>query len=90
MQIETMIIDYIMAVPEIVLLLGACLVLLTGAFTSAQSHWTFALTQAVLLATFYLCVQPFSGKSVELFNDFYIADDLSILAKSSMYYYLDV
>jgi NADH-quinone oxidoreductase subunit N len=84
MQIETMIIDYMIAVPEIVLLLGACLVLLAGAFMSAQSHWTFALTQAVLLATLYLCVQPFTGQSVELFNDFYIVDDLSILAKSSM------
>ena len=84
MQIESMIIDYIITVPEIMLLLGACLVLLTGAFTSTQSHWTFVLTQAVLLATLYLCVRPFTGQAVVLFNDFYINDDLSVLAKSSM------
>ncbi len=84
MQIETMIIEYILAVPEIVLLLGACLVLLTGPFVSAQSHWTFVLTQAVLLATLYLCARPFTGQAIELFNDFYIDDDLSVLAKSSM------
>jgi len=84
MQIETIMIEYIIAVPEIALLLGACLVLLTGAFTSAQSHWTFVLTQAVLLATLYLGVQPFTGQTVEMFNDFYITDDLSVLAKSSM------
>jgi len=84
MQIETTIINYILAVPEIVLLLGACLVLLAGAFMSAQSNWTFALTQAVLLATLYLCVRPFTGQSIEFFNDFYIDDDLSVLAKSSM------
>ncbi|MFK8026660.1 MAG: NADH-quinone oxidoreductase subunit NuoN [Gammaproteobacteria bacterium] len=84
MQIETIIIDYMMAAPEIVLLLGACIVLLAGAFMSAQSHWTFALTQVVLLATLYLCVRPFTGQHVELFNGLYINDDLSVLAKSSM------
>jgi NADH-quinone oxidoreductase subunit N len=83
MQIETMM-TYLITVPEITLLLGACLVLLAGAFMSAHSHWTFTLTQAVLLATLYLCVQPFTGKPVGLFNDFYINDDLAILAKSSM------
>ncbi len=84
MQIETIIVDYMIAVPEIVLLLGACLVLLAGAFIPAKSHWTFVLTQIVLLTTLYLCIQPFTGRIVELFNGFYINDDLSILAKSSM------
>ncbi|MDW3095086.1 MAG: NADH-quinone oxidoreductase subunit NuoN [Gammaproteobacteria bacterium] len=84
MQIETIIVDYIIAVPEIVLLLGACVVLLAGAFISAKSHWTYVLTQMVLLATLYLCIQPFTGQAVELFNGFYISDDLSVLAKSSM------
>ncbi len=84
MQIETMITNYIIAVPEIVLLLGACFVLLIGVFISEKSHWTYALTQAALLVTLYLCVQPFVGQSVELFNGFYITDNLSILAKSSM------
>ena len=84
MQIETIIVDYMIAVPEIVLLLGACLVLLAGAFIPAKSHWIFALTQMVLLTTLYLCIQPFTGYMVELFNGFYISDDLSVLAKSSM------
>mgnify|MGYP001827102913 FL=1 len=84
MQVETMIFDYMMAAPEIVLLLGACLVLLVGVFMPTQSHWTFVLTQAVLLVTLYLCVRPFTGQVVELFNEFYIVDDLSVLAKSSM------
>lgn len=84
MQIQTMIIDYMIAAPEIVLLLGACIVLLVGAFMSAQSHWTFVLTQIVILATLYLCVRPFTGQDVELFNGLYINDDLSVLAKSSM------
>tara|TARA_R110002049_G_scaffold252263_1_gene426715 strand:- start:10650 stop:12077 length:1428 start_codon:yes stop_codon:yes gene_type:complete len=84
MQIDPVIIEYISAVPEIVLLLGACIVLLAGAFMPLKSHWTFVLTQAVLWATLYLCARPFTGQAIELFNGFYIDDDLSVLAKSSM------
>lgn len=90
MQVETMVLDYMMAVPEIVLLLGACLVLLVGVFMPTQSHSTFVLTQAVLLVTLYLCVRPFTGLATELFNDFYIVDDLSVLAKSSMCAFMTV
>ncbi len=84
MQINSMVIEYLIAVPEIALLIGACLVLLAGAFTPSKSNWMFALTQAVLLVTLYLCVKPFTGQTIELFNGFYIVDDLAVLAKSAM------
>lgn len=83
-SMQTMI-NYFIQVPEIALLLGACLVLLTGAFASEKSAWVYGLTQLVLLLVLALCLNPslFNTETL-LYNDFYIIDALSILAKSAM------
>lgn len=84
MQIEVMAMNYLLAIPEIMLLLGACLVLLMGAFMSSRNHSTFVLAQVILLGVLYLCARQFSEPAGSFFNDFYIRDNLSVLAKSSM------
>ena len=84
MQIENLLVEYLKSVPELTLLVGACTVLLAGAFLSAQSRWTYWLTQLVLLVTLCLCIKPFSGESSTLFNGFYVVDDLAVLAKAMM------
>ena len=84
MNIENTLVNYLINVPEISLLIGACIVLLAGAFLHAQSRWTYAISQLVLLVTLWLCIRPFSNEALHLFNGFYVIDNLSILAKAMM------
>lgn len=84
MQIENIVIGYLSDIPELTLLIGVCLVLLTGAFSSEQSHKAYVLAQGVLLATLYICITPLTGDVIELYNGFYLIDDLAIVAKTAM------
>ncbi len=84
MNIENTLVNYLINVPEISLLVGACIVLLAGAFLNAQSRWTYAISQLVLLVTLWLCIRPFSNETLHLFNGFYVIDDLAVLAKAMM------
>lgn len=79
------VIDYLLWSPEITLLAGACGVLLSGAFSAAKSAWVYSLTQLVLLLVLALCLYPgLTSMTAQLYNGFYIIDELSILAKSAM------
>ncbi len=84
MNIENTLVNYLINVPEISLLVGACTVLLSGAFLHAQSRWTYAISQLVLLVTLWLCIRPFANEALHLFNGFYVIDDLAVLAKAMM------
>ena len=84
MNINSVFVDYMVNVPEIALLIGACIVLLAGAFLDAKSRWMYALSQIVLVFTFVLCLKPLSNETLYFFNDFYVIDDLAIFAKSVM------
>ncbi len=84
MSISSILADYILNVPEISLLIGACIVLLAGAFLNAQSRWTYAISQLVLLITLWICIKPFSSDTLHLFNGFYVIDNLAIFAKAMM------
>jgi NADH-quinone oxidoreductase subunit N len=76
--------EYLSQIPEIVLVLGGCVVLLMGAFASAQSQWSFWTTLAVLFVALYLCIKPLDGDVFHYFNGFYVLDDLAVLTKSVM------
>ncbi len=84
MQINTIMMEYLILVPEITLLLGACVVLLGGAFAAHYRQSLFYLTQTVLFVVLTLSVAPFNSQALELFNGFYIIDGLAIFAKTSM------
>ncbi len=78
-----MLIDYMMSVPEIALLLGACIVLLGGAFAPRHGQSLFVLTQLILVGVLYLCVTSFSTE-MALFNEIYVLDGLAAFAKTAM------
>lgn len=84
MQMSPVLINYLTSVPEIALLLGACIVLLGGAFISESKRSLFILTQAVLVGVIYLCMAPLDGRATEMFNGFYLADNLATFTKSVM------
>ena len=84
MNVESIMLDYILQVPEIALLVGACIVLLTGAFAQSQSRWVYILTQLVLLITLWVCINPYSDDPTLLFNGFYVIDNLATLANAMM------
>ena len=83
MQSNGLILDYLLHAPEIVLLLGASVVLLMSAFMPAWHKTLYTLTQFVLLLVLCLSFVPY-GQVIELFNGFYIVDTLASLAKVSM------
>lgn len=84
MQHNSILIDYLVLVPEISLLLGACVVLLGGAFVPKLKHSLFGLAQIVLIAVTYLCVLQISNDEIELFNGFYLLDNLAVVTKVAM------
>jgi len=81
---HSLLMDYLVLVPEISLLLGGCIVLLGGAFVSQFKHSLFALAQIVLIAVTYLCVLQISNDEIELFNGFYLLDNLAVITKIAM------
>lgn len=84
MNLNSMLMDYFMLVPEITLLVGASVVLLASAFASNKHKSLYGLSQLVLLVVLSLCVLSFNGQTIELFSGFYIVDDLATLAKIAM------
>ena len=84
MQLNATLIEYLKMAPEITLLLGACVVLLGGAFASQHRNSLYVLTQIVLLAVIGLSIAPLNGQVTELFNSFYIVDSLAVFAKTAM------
>ena len=84
MNIEAAIIDHFQHIPELTLLLGACVVLLTGAFSSAQSGWMYFLSQLVLLLAVVISVTSTTDGPTFYYNGFYVIDDLAVLAKTIM------
>ena len=76
--------EYLSQIPEITLVIGGCVVLLMGAFASAQSQWSYWLTQALLLLVLYICIKPLNGDVSYFFNGFYLIDNMAVLAKSTM------
>ncbi len=84
MQVNSMVMDYLILAPEIILLLGASVVLLSAAFISSYHKSLYTLTQLVLLVVLYLSILPLNGDAVELFNGFYVVDGLASLSKAAM------
>ena len=84
MQINSIIMEYLLHAPEIVLLIGASIVLLGAAFAPNCHKSLYALTQLVLIAVLLLSLQPINDETLELFNGFYIVDGLASLAKVAM------
>ena len=82
MNIQTLILYYLQGVPEITLLLGACLVLLVGAFMPRRFNFIYSVSLLVLLGTIYLTFNHLSGSIQVWFNGFYIVDSLAVLSKT--------
>ena len=84
MFMQDVVIEYLKMVPEITLLLGACVVLLAAAFAPMHKKSLFLLSQIILLVVLYLTISPLNNNVAELFNSFYVLDDLAVFAKTSM------
>ena len=84
MSITSIIIEYFSHIPELTLLLGTCVVLLVGVFSSAQSNWTYLLSQLVLILVIYLSVTTAAETPGQYYNGLYIVDDLAVLTKTAM------
>ena len=76
--------EYLSQIPEITLVIGGCVVLLLGAFASAQSQWSYRVTQLTLFIVLIMGIKPFHGEIYFFFNGFYLIDNMAILAKSFM------
>ena len=70
MQMNSIIMEYLFHAPEIVLLIGASIVLLGAAFAPNCHKSLYALTQLVLIAVLLLSLQPINDETLELFNGF--------------------
>ena len=77
-------IDYLRSVPEITLLLGACVVLLLGALDAKKPNGLYVITQLILIIVLYLSFTSYSGEDINYFNDFYTIDLLAAYGKSAM------
>ena len=84
MNIEAIVIHYFQHIPELTLLLGACVVLLTGAFCSARSTWMYFLSQLVLLLVLAISITSATVDPTFFYNGFYVIDDLAVLAMTVM------
>lgn len=84
MSIEAILIDYFSHIPELTLLLGACVVLLVGVFSSAQNNWTYVISQIVLLLTIFVSIMSASDTLSYYYNGFYVIDNLAVLSKTAM------
>ena len=84
MNIEIVIVDYFSHIPELTLLIGACVVLMVGVFSSAQNSWTYLISQLVILLTIYVSIAPFAATPDHYYNGFYVIDNLAVLTKTAM------
>ena len=84
MNIETILIEYFSHIPELTLLLGACLVLMVGVFSSAQNSWTYIISQLVLALTIFISITPMTDVVAHYYNGFYVIDNLAVLTKTAM------
>lgn len=84
MNIQALILYYLQGVPEIILLLGACVVLLTGAFCATRVNLIFIVSVIVLLLTTYFTFYHLTGSIQTWFGGFYIVDNLAVLTKSTL------
>lgn len=84
MNINAIIIEYFSHIPELTLLLGACLVLMVGVFSSAQNNWTYIISQLVLALTIFVSITPITDVVAHYYNGFYVIDNLAVLTKTAM------
>ena len=84
MNIQTILIEYFSHIPELTLLIGACVVLLVGVFSSVQNNWPYLLSQVVVLLTLYISITSAVDSSGQYYNGMYLIDDLAVLTKTAM------
>lgn len=73
------------ALPEILLLCMACIILLVDAFLPRHRLTTFILVELTLAAAFILTLTQFGANKSLIFNGHYILDDLAVISKLLMY-----
>ena len=83
MNMDTVIIDHLLHIPELTLLIGASAVLLLGVFSSAQNDQTFYLSQLIVLLAVLVSYNSV-GELTQYYNGFYVIDGLALLAKTAM------
>lgn len=84
MNIEAIVIEYLSHIPELVLLLGACVVLLVGAFASKNSILPYVLSQFVIMLAGVVSFISGTDNPAFYYNGFYLIDDLAVLTKTLM------
>lgn len=84
MDTDLNIMSYIQNVPEIFLLIGACVVLLLGVFMPRARNFVHIVCLFVLFITFYLNAAYSSTEALYFYNGFYVLDSVASLAKSAM------
>ena len=84
MNIEATIIEHFQYIPELTLLIGACIVLLTGAFSSVQNGKVYFLSQLTLLLAMLVSITSATDGPTFYYNGFYVIDDLAVLTKTVM------
>lgn len=84
MSMQPLVVEYLFRIPELTLLLGACVVLMVGVFASAQNNWTYVLSQLVLVLSIFISITSASDSIAHYFNGLYIIDSLAVLTKSVM------
>ena len=84
MNIQSITIEYFSSIPELTLLLGACVVLMVGVFSVKQNHWTYLLSQVVLVLTAFITISSATSVGGQFFNGLYIVDNLAVLTKAAM------
>jgi NADH-quinone oxidoreductase subunit N len=76
--------SYLQNVPEIILLIGACIVLLLGVYLPRARNFVHIVSLFILLAIFYINNAYSSAETLYFYNGFYVLDGLAVLAKSAL------
>ena len=81
--------NFVPAIPEIVVFAMACVTLLAGLFFQRAKQLPFILAQVTLIAaailTWYTFVHWDGGKTVFSFNDLFVLDQLAVVLKMFIY-----